>query len=88
MANSDRNATSTAAVRAKKKADQMVEGQKAMHEYEMGMRAMREKTERLRALRLAHEATEAQRIADAPPAPKKKKAVRKAKAVAEPETVK
>lgn len=87
MANSDRNA-GVAAARAKKKADQLIEGQKTMHEYELGLRAMREKTERLRALRLAHEASEAQRASEAPPAPKKKKSVRKATASADPEAVK
>lgn len=77
MATDSRNPESAEA-RQKKKALQLVEGQKAMHEYEAGLRAMREKTERLRALRLAHEEAEAKRAAEAPP-PAKKKPAKKAK---------
>jgi hypothetical protein len=39
----------------KKKAIQLVEGQKAWTEYEANLAAVREKTARLRALRLARE---------------------------------
>jgi hypothetical protein len=76
----DSRAPDSAEARQKKKALQLIEGQKAMHEYEEGMRAMRAKTEKLRALRLAHEAAEAKRIADEPaPARKKAKSSKAAK---------
>jgi hypothetical protein len=72
----DSRAPESAEARQKKKAQQLVDGQKAMSEYEAGLKAMRAKTERLRALRLAHEAAEAEakRAADALPAAKKKAA--------------
>lgn len=64
-----------AEARQKKKAQQLVDGQKAMLEYEAGLKAMREKTERLRALRLAHEEAAAKAAAEA--APTKKKSAKK-----------
>jgi hypothetical protein len=63
----------SAEARIKKKQLQLVEGQKAMVEYEAGIEAMRVKTERLRALRLAHEAAEAERKSEAAVAPAKKR---------------
>ena len=63
----------SAEARMKKKQMQLIEGEKAMHEYEAGLKAMREKTGRLRALRLARDEAEAKRASEAPPPPAKKK---------------
>lgn len=63
----------SAEARMKKKQLQLIDGEKAMREYEAGLQAMREKTERLRALRLARDEAEAKRAREAPPAPLKKK---------------
>ena len=46
----------------KKKEERLLDGQKAMAEYEAARLAMREKTERLRALRLARDALEKRRF--------------------------
>jgi hypothetical protein len=51
----------------KKKAIQLVEGQKAWTEYEANLAAVREKTARLRALRLARESAGVRRVEQAPP---------------------
>lgn len=70
----------SAEARLKKKALQLVDGQKAMAEYEAGLRAMQEKTARLRALRLARDEAEAKRASEAPAQPVKKKAKKAATA--------
>ena len=51
----------------KKKAMQLVEGQKAWAEYEANVAALREKTARLRALHLARESAGDRRVEKAPP---------------------
>lgn len=73
----DSRAPESAEVRMKKKALQLVDGQKAMEEYEAGLRAMQEKTARLRALRLARDEAEARQAAEAPVPAAKKKAAKK-----------
>ena len=67
----------SAEARMKKKALQLIEGEKAMLEYEAGLKAMRAKTERLRALRLARDEAEAKRVSEAPEPPAKKKRAKK-----------
>ena len=73
----------SAEARMKKKQMQLIEGEKAMHEYEAGLRSMREKTERLRALRLARDEAEAKRVSELPPPLPKKKKAKKAPARAD-----
>ena len=51
----------------KKKAIQLVEGQKAWAKYEANLAAVREKTARLRALRLTRESAGVRRVEKAPP---------------------
>jgi hypothetical protein len=68
----DSRTPESAEVRMKKKALRLVDGQKAMVEYEAGLRAMQEKTARLRALRLARDEAEARQAAEAPVIPAKK----------------
>lgn len=76
----DSRTPESAEARQKKKALQLIEGQKAMVEYEAGLRAMREKTERLRALRLARDAEEAKQASENPIKPVKKRAKKTAAA--------
>lgn len=71
MATDSRTPANTEA-RLKKKALQLVEGQKATADYEAGLRAMREKTARLRALRLARDAEESKQASENPAKPAKK----------------
>ena len=67
-----------------RKLRQAEEGKRAMTEYENNAIASRAKTARLRALRLARDEAEATALAEAPPAPvKKKKAAKKKDVVAE-----
>lgn len=73
----------SAEARMKKKQMQLIEGEKAMLEYEAGLRQMREKTERLKALRLARDEAEAKRASEAPAPPAKKKKAKKAPARAD-----
>ena len=59
--NSD-EARDLAEAKIKKKAEQFLEGQKAMAEYKASRLAMREKTARLRALREARDAAGAAKL--------------------------